>query len=400
VNVKAGRFAESWRRLVPWSCHVLFYLVLVAVTAGALGQGTAPRAPLAVAALALGAWYGYWNLRAPGRLSRPAMLDGYLLVAGILWLALLGFDRGFALLGVVVFAQLFGRVDWRAALAVVLVVAGVGIVLGGFDGALGGARPLAWRGLAWGDAIGTAVLFGLVALCVYLDREVTNARVALAAAERRAGALIERGRLAADLHDTLAQDLASVVMLLQAAREAYRTGSTDTGKTLDRALATARDGLGEIRGLVWDLRPEALAHAGIDQAVAQLTERLAEQTGITAETVVTGEPRRLPTVTEAVLLRVAEEALTNVRRHAHANTVTVTLSYIDDVVVLDVVDDGVGFATDQVTPGRDGGLGLVGMRERVEGADGVLAIESAPGRGTSVAVQLPATRPARAQADA
>lgn len=390
---------RSWRhRLVPWSCHVLFYLVFAAVTASALGEGTAPRVPLAVVAVALGGWYGYWNLRAPERLGRPVVVAGYAVVAGVLWLALMGFDRGFGLVGVVVFAQLFGRVDWRAALAVVAVVAGGSVALGGLDGSLGSMRPLVWHGPAWGDAGGGVVVLGLVGLCAYLDREVTAARAELAIAERRAGALTERGRLAADLHDTLTQDLASVVMLLEAARESYRTGSPDTGATMDRALATAREGLGEIRGLVWDLRPEALERGGVDQAIARLTEGLTERTGMKADTVVTGEPRRLPSLTDVTLLRVAEEALTNVRRHSLASAVTVTLSYIDDIVALDVVDDGIGFDAESAMPTRERGIGLVAMRERVEAAGGKLMIESAPGEGTSIAVELPARRVARAEA--
>lgn len=392
--METGDLGQSWRRrLVPWSCHLLFYLALAAVTAGALGEGTAPRAPLAAVAVALAAWYGYWNLRTTDRLGRRAYLVGYAAVAALLWLGLLGFDRGFGLAGIVLFAQLFGRVDWRAALAVIAVVVGGSVAMGGFTGSLGGTRPLLWHGLAWGDAAAGAVVLGLVALCVYLDRQVTTARVELAAAQRRAGALTERGRLAADLHDTLTQDLASVVMLLEAARESYRTGSPDAGATLDRALATARDGLGEIRGLVWDLRPEALEQASVDQAIDILTKRLADEAGIAAETVITGEPRWLPLDANVVLLRVAEESLTNVRRHSQASTVTVTLSYIDEVVALDVVDDGIGFdPTGVAGPGRDGGVGLVTMRERVGAVGGMLTIESTPGRGTSVAVELPATR--------
>jgi signal transduction histidine kinase len=107
--------------------------------------------------------------------------------------------------------------------------------------------------------------------------------------------------------------------------------------------------------------------------------------------VVTGEPRRLPVALEITLLRAAQEALVNVRRHAHARHVTVTLSYMADVAVLDVRDDGVGF--DPVAlpgePGRHGGLGLVAMRERVEALGGSLVIESATRHGCTLVVELP-----------
>jgi signal transduction histidine kinase len=136
-----------------------------------------------------------------------------------------------------------------------------------------------------------------------------------------------------------------------------------------------------------------LAEQPLPQALGELTGRLAEETGLRAETVVTGTARPLPAHVEEALLRIVQEALANVRKHAAASRVTVTLSYLDDVTMLDVHDDGVGF--DQAATAAAGaGLGLHAMAERVAALGGSLVIESAPGEGTTVAVEVPVPAPA------
>lgn len=385
-----GPVRRAWRRqLVAWSCHGVLYLALAAASVGALLSATRLWPVTVLLAAAFGGWYGYWNLRAFQRLERSgAALLAYLLVGTVLWIGLLAVDRGYGVVGVVMVAQLFGYLDWRVALGVVTAVVTVTVLASGVQGSLGG--PLNWQGMSLGAVTGTAAVFGLVALCVYLDRQVAAARAELATEQRRAGVLAERGRLAADLHDTLTQNLASIVLLLEAARTSYRDGAPETAVTLDRALTTARSGLHDVRGLVWDLRPEALEQQTLHQAVATVADRLAGQAGIAVRTEVTGDPRRLPAGTETALLRMAEEALANVRRHSRAREATVTLSYIGDVVALDVTDDGAGFdPTVSAVAGRDGGLGLATMHERVAAVGGSLTVESAPGAGTSVAAQVP-----------
>jgi signal transduction histidine kinase len=125
----------------------------------------------------------------------------------------------------------------------------------------------------------------------------------------------------------------------------------------------------------------------VPQALEELGRRFTEETGMCVQTAVTGTQRPLGTQIETALLRIAQEALANVRKHAAASQVTVTLSYLDDVVVLDVADDGVGF--DQAAAQAGGGLGLHAMRERVTQLAGNLTIESAPAQGTTVAAELP-----------
>jgi signal transduction histidine kinase len=159
-----------------------------------------------------------------------------------------------------------------------------------------------------------------------------------------------------------------------------------------KARQTARESLDELRRSVRALRPDLLESASLPQALAELVQRWSADTGVAAELRSTGDPTPLHPDAELALLRSAQEALSNVGRHARASRVVVTLSYLGDVVSLDVDDDGVGFAADGTPTGlrADGGFGLIGMRERLTAAGGDLAVESTPGHGTTIAASVPA----------
>ncbi len=222
-----------------------------------------------------------------------------------------------------------------------------------------------------------------------LIEQLEATRSELAAAEREGGRLAERQRLARDIHDTLAQGFVSIVLQLQAAEAELPADAAEARGHLERARRTARDNLAEARRLVWDLRPEALSAAPLGEALGRLAGRVAEETGLAATATVTGTPQPLSPDAEVTLLRVTQEALANVTRHAAAGRVAVTLSYMDGEAALDVRDDGSGFTPAADGSGPNGGLGLRGMRERVEALGGRLAVESAPGRGTTIAVTVP-----------
>ncbi len=311
-----------------------------------------------------------------------------------LWFGLVTLNPNFANLGIVALGQLFGYLRPRWAFAGALVVLLAWLAGAGLGGSMAATGTLRWRGIGWEGAGGTSLIVGLAALCVYSFSELSSTRSELAAAERQAGILGERQRIAGDIHDTLTQGLASVVMLLEAAQDAYQAGRPEAGRRIEEAARTAREGLHEVRRLVWDLRPGALERSTLAEALARLTAQLGEQTGTTATAVVTGEVRCLTPEVEVTLLRVAQEALANVRRHAHARDVTVTLSYMEDEVVLDVQDDGRGFdPATLVAAVPGGGLGLTAMRERVEALGGTLTVESAPGEGATVVAQLSSPAP-------
>jgi signal transduction histidine kinase len=208
---------------------------------------------------------------------------------------------------------------------------------------------------------------------------------------RRAGMIGERKRLAREIHDTLIQGFASIVVNLEAAEGSLGEFPGPYARHLDEARATAREGLSEARRIVWALRPGALDGAPLPDALARLAGRWSKATGVRADVAVTGEAVPLSTEAEVTLLRVAQEALNNVGKHAGARRAVLTLSYMGDNVTLDVTDDGVGFETEGAASqaGPDGGFGLGAMRERVEGVGGTLLVESEVGGGTTLAVGLP-----------
>jgi signal transduction histidine kinase len=209
-------------------------------------------------------------------------------------------------------------------------------------------------------------------------RENEGLHAQLLAQAREAGALDERARLAREIHDTLAQGLIGIVTQLEAA------GQGDRERHIAAATRLARESLTEARRSVQALRPQPLEDARLPEAIAQVAGAWSELHGVPAEASTTGAPRPLPVDVEATLLRTAQEALANVAKHASASRVGLTLSYMDDLVTLDIRDDGIGGAA----PGN--GYGLTGMQERLQGLHGTLAIESETGGGTALSASVPA----------
>ncbi|MCU0493492.1 MAG: sensor histidine kinase [Chloroflexaceae bacterium] len=220
--------------------------------------------------------------------------------------------------------------------------------------------------------------------------ELETTRRELATAEREAGVLEERQRLARDIHDTLAQNFTSIVMHLEAAEAGLPAEAGSARQHVEQARRSAREGLSESRRLVGALRPELLEGASLPEALGRLAQQWSGASGVAATATVTGTVRPLPPQLEVTLLRVAQEALANVRKHAQASNVTLTLSFMDDELILDVQDDGVGFDPNQPhrSNGQNGGYGLTSMRERVGQLGGTLSVESAPGEGTTVVVEV------------
>ncbi|GAA4659856.1 sensor histidine kinase [Kineococcus glutinatus] len=211
----------------------------------------------------------------------------------------------------------------------------------------------------------------------------------LVAQAREAGVLDERARLAREIHDTIAQGLTGIVAQLQAAESESQGDPQAWRPRVATAVDSARECLAEARRSVGALRPVALDGADLPAALW----RLAARAGAPVRVVVTGEPGGLPPAVAEALLRTAQEALSNAARHARGSGVTLTLSGMEDVVTLDVRDDGRGFDPAAV-PGR--GFGLESMRQRVALVGGSLHVESAPGEGTAVCAQVPVRADARA----
>jgi signal transduction histidine kinase len=221
-----------------------------------------------------------------------------------------------------------------------------------------------------------------------LIEQLEATRAELAAAERRAGVLEERQRLARDIHDMLAQGFTSIVLHLEAADQALPDDLDTLHKHLDRARVTARTSLEEARRVVHALRPHSLDQRSLPDAIARTAVRWQEETRIPLTMTTTGDSIPLHPDIEVTLLRATQEALANIRKHAQATAVRLTLSYIDDVVVLDVQDNGVAFAGAAASP-LSSGYGLQAMRERAEQCGGSVTLESEPGVGTTVVVSIP-----------
>ncbi|MET7775761.1 sensor histidine kinase [Streptomyces mirabilis] len=208
---------------------------------------------------------------------------------------------------------------------------------------------------------------------------------------REAGVADERRRLAAEIHDTIAQGLTGIIAQLQVVAGA--TDLTTARIHLERASGLARHSLGEARRSVHNLAPVALADDGLPEALKKTVAEWAERTGIRAEFTVTGTAEQLHEEIAATLLRIVQEALSNAARHAHATRLGVTLSFLGDEVILDIRDDGQGFdplALPERT--RAGGFGLDGMRARAERVAGTLTVEAEPGHGTAVSAHVPLVR--------
>jgi len=211
------------------------------------------------------------------------------------------------------------------------------------------------------------------------------AQAELAQVSMQAGTLAERQRLAGEIHDTLAQGLTSIVMLLQAADAELDSDRGEARRHVGLATQTAREGLAEARAMVAALTPTHLDSGPLHEAMERLTSRIAAELGVSARFEVRGQARPLSATAEVVLLRAGQEALANVRKHAHARDVCVILSYDERAVRLDVRDDGSGFDPEQV----NGGYGLRGMRSRIVQVGGSLLVRARPGEGTSLSVEVP-----------
>jgi PAS domain S-box-containing protein len=196
----------------------------------------------------------------------------------------------------------------------------------------------------------------------------------------------ERGRLARDLHDSVTQGLYSVTLLAEAAQRLSRAGDAARVETyLARLGEAAHQALAEMRLMIYELRPPLLEQEGLVAALQHRLDAVEGHTGLQARLLVE-DNLQLPASAQAGLYHIAQEALNNALKHAAAAQVTVQLRAAGGRVELEIADDGVGF--DPQAGGGQKGMGLANMRERAEQLGGRLTVESAPGQGTRVRVDL------------
>jgi signal transduction histidine kinase len=202
---------------------------------------------------------------------------------------------------------------------------------------------------------------------------------------QQAAVLEERNRMARDIHDTLAQGFTGVILQLGAAEDAIASGhEKEADKHLHRALDLARQSLSEARRSVHALRPDALERSNFWDALKGIIKSTTAGTALHTTCELSGKLPQLPPIWQENLLHIGQEALTNTLKYADAKNFRARLNCNGEGVRLELSDDGAGFDRND----RNGGLGLTGMRERVEQMDGDLQITTAPGHGTNVVVVL------------
>ncbi len=214
---------------------------------------------------------------------------------------------------------------------------------------------------------------------------IENAR--LFEASRELSVIEERNRLARELHDSMTQNLFSLTLTAEAASELVHADPARAEAEIDRIRALARDTQAELRSLIFELRPPQLEADGLVATIRKDLEVLGRAHGLKADLRVHGTPE-LDSTVEVELYRIVQEALNNALRHAKADTVEVELDAREGVITIIVRDDGVGFDP-SARAIRERRLGLTSMRERAERLGGTFRVESSPGAGTTVSVEVP-----------
>lgn len=385
---------HAWERgLAMW--HVVFGIVVVGVAAGlwlTAGLPVSRRAAVTALFAAMVGWYLAVGVPALRRGS-TRLSAGYLAGAFALFVpaAVMFSPSSFLLFAFC--SQCFMLLEMPRAIVAVVAFFAVPAVSSMNQGG--------WRAGPVLEALGANAfvvgISGVVALWINgiirqsreraeLIEKLEATRAELAEANRESGVLAERERLAAEIHDTLAQGFTSILMLVQAAESKAERDLAAARRHLELARRTAHENLAEARALVAALAPVHLEAASLTDALRRLVDGIGGELGIRSSFAVDGAPRPLPAGVEVVLLRATQEALANVRKHSGAETVDVRLAYDDCVSRLVISDDGHGF-----DPGRPpAGFGLHGMRARAEQVGGTLDVRSAPGRGTTLTLEMPA----------
>ncbi|MGC4897188.1 sensor histidine kinase [Micromonospora sp. DT31] len=392
VNLGDPPPSAAWIARFPlWDAYFAAMTVAVGLAVATGGPAAPYRAGSVALLAAIGVWYVVFG--------RPLMrygVDGwraylYLGVTLVLYAAAVALTPAASFALFVLLPQAFMLLPTTVATGTVVLFTAVQVVVHWLRSG-GGPDTRGTLLAAVMVAIVVSVVGGWVRhLFVDADRraalieELAASREEVARLSRQSGVDAERQRLAGEIHDTIAQGLTSVVMLIQAADAELDRDAGQARRHLALAVTTARANLAEARAFVAALTPAELAGSPLAEALGRMADRFTAETGVPVALAAPGTPRPLPTPVEVVLLRVAQEALANVRKHAAAGRVEVCLERRDDAVVLAVRDDGRGFAA----PSSRDGYGLPGMRNRVQQVAGTLRVVSNPGAGTTVRVEVP-----------
>jgi signal transduction histidine kinase len=395
-------------RTLTWVQHAIF-LVLVGVSVARAALDGAPPVLLAAGTLLLLMWYAV-GLPPVGSVT-GVRVSGAWWLAGLViaWLFLLTVSAEAVWIAFSLWLLIGHFLPLRSAVTGALVVLAA-VLVQPFRGGV----PLTVASIL-GPVIGAVVAFALsrgqqqlvrdaierqrlVQSLLRAQQEADALHEELAAEQRSSGVLAERTRLSRDIHDTLAQGFSSILLLSRAGH-----GVTDPERLaglLCQIEQSASTHLGEARGVVAALAPRDLESSGLPGALRRQLAALEEASGIRTQLQLDGDLISLPTTIEVALLRTTQGALANVRQHAQAQHVVVTLTDAGDSVRLDIVDDGQGFAAEgweaaPPSPVSQGGYGLRSIRSRLRELGGDLHLESQPGEGTALSAHVPLGAPTR-----
>ncbi|WP_439903151.1 sensor histidine kinase [Microbacterium azadirachtae] len=386
--------ASARRRMLRgarFALHLITVVLVVVTTARAGIEGELLLVLLAAAVYL--AWYG-----AGAGFAHKRAAGWWMLGLLAIWIGMLALSPEFVWLAfpLLLLAGHVLRLPWSPVFVVVVLAASIaapwlhpGAVQPGTSLAhlIG---PLIGGGFAFAVSLGYDAMLRdavererLIDSLLRAQHEAAQLHDELVATQREAGATRERTRLARDLHDTIAQELSTIVMLA-------RTDPAAEGPRPDRTAQIeqlAQHSLTELRRIVAALAPADLDESALAAALDRMLDALHDETGVAARLEVAPDLPALATPTEVALLRVAQSALANVRRHARAQHVVVVLEADEASVRLRVQDDGVGFDPD-VRP-SDASYGLAAMRSRLREGGGELTVHSAPGAGTTIDAVMP-----------
>jgi signal transduction histidine kinase len=387
--------AHAWQRLAWWDAYCV--LTALAVAAFVLLGEVNRTTPSRLAAVALIGCFVAWYVALGRRLIRQVSTGPVVWVFTIGAAALIAAATAFASAASFLLFALVPMVFTIMPLVPATVVV---VVLNLMPSAVYLARTGDLSGTVSGPLppAGLVTVFS-VAFAVWITRiveqsderaalieELAASRAEVARLSHDAGAAAERQRLAGEIHDTIAQGLSSVVMLVQAAEADLDRDPARTRRHLGLAGRVARENLAEARALVAGVPAAPPSGLSLPDVLRRLADRFRDETGVPVTTRVATLAEPLPTALEVVLLRAAQEALTNVRKHANATAVVLELALEGGSAVLMVTDDGGGMPKERA----GSGFGLAAMRARVADVGGALRVDSPPAGGTRLVVTVPA----------
>lgn len=384
--------------------HAMAVLLTVVGAIRAVGDGV-PIAVAVLTGLAILAWHTAGTVL-PLRSRSPKLVTWWLLGFAAIWIAAVVVSAEFIWLAFLIWLLAGHLLPLTRGLpfsAIVLVVVIAAPLL--HHGATSYANvlgPLIGGVFAFGISRGYLQLLRdagererLVASLTSAQHEMAELQDELVLAQRKSGAIEERTRISRDIHDTVAQAVSSIRLLAHA--ESGRAAPASTTRTLSQIEALASDSLSDIRRIVAALAPAELEEGALAAALQRILDRAHDETGIDTQLHVDTTLPNLPTAAEVALLRSAQSALANVRLHAAATRVVVSLIDAGDSVRLDIIDDGDGFdvaAWEKRPDEASSSYGLRFMRSRLRELGGGLDIESTPGEGSAISVHLPLRAPA------